>query len=195
MKTRLFRQGRRPAYLIFSFLLATSLVGGCDAKSAAQQAREQAAREPVMSDVTKFREFSLTIYGYNYTDSGLGNFEVNGRGGGNLSVSSLSGGGGSSACCAALYTPLPPNHKVHVKWTRHANIWCEADVPFRGPVPSNAEYLEVHFYRDGHIEIAATPDASPPRLRLERLHENSRHTDPSLNVNNDDKFARCKDGY
>lgn len=148
-----------------------------------------------VSQTDEFRSFSLTIYGYNYTDTEIGSFEVNGRGGGNLAVSSPTSAGGSGVCCAALYTPLPQSKAIRIKWTRDGDRWCEQDVPFGGPVPANARYLEVHFYRDGHIEIAVTHENSPPRFSLERLHGNSRHRDPALNVNNDEKYSRCKDGY
>lgn len=170
------------------------LFSGCAARGGAQETQ----RQPVIADVSKlneFRRFSLTIYGYNYTDTGLGSFEVNGRGGGNLEVSTPTAGGAKHACCASLYTPLPAGNKIRIKWNRQADIWCEQEVAFEGPVPSNAAYLEVHFYRDGHIELAATPDFSPPRLKLERLHHNSRHADPALNVNNDDRLSSCRNGY
>ncbi|PAS94129.1 MAG: hypothetical protein CGU28_14280 [Candidatus Dactylopiibacterium carminicum] len=115
--------------------------------------------------------------------------------GGNISVSTPTAGGSKSTCCASLYTPLPPDNSVHIKWTRDSKTWCEAKVPFSGPVPANPEYMEVHFYRDGHIEVAVTETSSPPRLKLERLHGNSRHQDKSMNVINDEKFARCQRGY
>ncbi len=177
---------------------------GCDASHVQAQPRVLTPGSPgvvakgateTVGNVDGFREFSLTIYGYNYTDTEIGSFEVNGHGGGNLAVSSPTAGGGKSACCAALFTPVPKDHKIRVKWTRDSDTWCEQDVPFVGPVPAHAEYMEVHFYRDGHIELAVTQTNSPPRLTLERVHGNSRHTDPSMNVNNDNKYSRCKLGY
>lgn len=190
-------QARRLARVLA--LVLAPVIAACDAGPMAARPSEAAASQPVIADVAKlgeFREFSLTIYGYNYTDTGIGLFQVNGHGGGNLSVSHLSSiPGGSSVCCVPLFTPLPKGNKVKIKWNRYANVWCEQEVPFEGPVPSNGEHMEVHFYPDGHIELAVTPDFSPPRLALDRSHENSRHTDPSQNVNNDSKFSRCKDGY
>lgn len=149
----------------------------------------------VVDDVKEFRSFSLTIYGYNYTDTEIGSFEVNGRGGGNVAVSTPTSAGGSSVCCAAIFTPIPRDRPIVIKWTRDGDTWCEQDVHFTGPVPSNAEILEVHFYQDGHIELAATARPSKPRLNLERLHGNSRHADPKKNVINDSKLARCRLGY
>ncbi|KAF7598136.1 MAG: hypothetical protein CGU29_14665 [Candidatus Dactylopiibacterium carminicum] len=153
------------------------------------------AAGPKHEKVEPFRAYNLTLYGYNYTETEIGSFEVNGAGGGNISVSTPTAGGSKSTCCASLYTPLPPDNSVHIKWTRDSKTWCEAKVPFSGPVPANPEYMEVHFYRDGHIEVAVTETSSPPRLKLERLHGNSRHQDKSMNVINDEKFARCQRGY
>ena len=147
------------------------------------------------ADVKTFKAFDLTIYGYNYTDTEIGSFEVNGRGGGNLAVSTATSPGGSGVCCAAIFTPLSTDRPTTIKWTRDGDTWCEQDIAFTGPVPSNAKYLEVHFFQDGHIEIAATAESSPPRIRLDRLHGNSRHSDPNQNVINDTKQSRCKRGY
>lgn len=182
--------------LAMAFLVC---IAGCNAQSQQTQAKLPASNAASAANdvahINEFREFSLTIYGYNYTDSELGSFEVNGRGGGNLEVSTPTAGGSKSTCCAAMFTPLPKDKKMTIKWNRDGDTWCEQDVPFSGPVPSNAEYMEVHFYRDGHIELAVTPVNSPPRLKLDRLHGNSRHADPSMNVNNDSKYSRCKLGY
>ena len=188
---------RWPVKLLSACLL--SCVSACGAEPPSQQAKRSATltanKTMDVAQLDVFHEFGLTIYGYNYTDTAIGSFEVNGRGGGNLAASTATSAGGSSVCCVALFTPLPKTHTMTVKWNRIADIWCEQEVPFTGPVPANAEYLEVHFYRDGHIEIAATAVNSPPRLKLERLQRNSRHTDPTLNINNDAKYSRCRDGY
>jgi hypothetical protein len=188
---RLVRVG---AKALGSLALATTLAG-CTQQSAQAQDTKSGAVLPVVDDVKEFHAFSLTIYGYNYTDTEIGSFEVNGRGGGNLAVSTTTSPGGSSACCAAVFTPIPRGRPFTIKWTRDGDTWCEQDVYFTGPVPSNADILEVHFYQDGHIEIAATARPSKPRLKMDRLHGNSRHADPGRNVVNDTKFSRCKLGY
>lgn len=189
---------RRLAVVGLALSLVLQSFGGCSARATVGPHHGPVVTAPFMANVAKlneFRRFSLTIYGYNYTDTGIGLFEVNGRSGGNLAVSTPTTAGGSSLCCAALFTPLPAGNKLRIKWNRNADVWCEQEVAFEGPVPSNAEYLEVHFYRDGHIELAATAAPSPPRVKLDRLHRNSRHADPSLNVNNDDKLSNCRNGY
>lgn len=169
-------------------LLFILLIGANLGSAALSAGPKRAKAEP-------FRAYNLTIYGYNYTDSYIGSFEVDGAGGGNLEVSIPEAGGGKSTCCTSLYTPLPPNNTVHVKWTHDGEIWCETKVPFSGPVPAKPEYMEVHFYRDGHIEVAVTETNSPPRLKLERASPGWRYAERAQNINNDHKFARCQRGY
>ena len=134
--------------LAATFLVAVSACSDATSASGSAPAKANAlanANSQDISQVDEFRSFSLTIYGYNYTDTEIGSFEVNGRGGGNLAVSTLTSAGGSSVCCTALFTPLPQRKVIRIKWTRDGNRWCEQDVPFSGPVPVNARYLEVHF--------------------------------------------------
>lgn len=137
--------------------------------------------------------YSVVAYGYNYTDTYIDSFEVDGAGGGNLAVSTLTAGGGGHTCCAIVTSGLPPGTPFIVKWTRDRKRWCEQEVLLTKPVPPEPRYLEVHFYPDGKIEIEATRRASPPRLKLERVSYARRHE--TNNANNDEKYARCKDGY
>jgi hypothetical protein len=65
----------------------------------------------------------------------------------------------------------------------------------RPPIPAKPEYFEVHFYQDGHIEVAVTETDSPPRIVLGRSGRGTRHLNENQNVNNDAKFAGCKLGY
>ena len=141
------------------------------------------------------KTYNLTVYGYNYTDEGIYSFEVNGQGGGNLYLSTPTSAGGSGVCCISLSTPVTLPKKFKVRWTRGLprGFWCEQEVMLRGPVPPDPEYFEVHFYQDGHIEVAVTPRASPPRLKLPEHTHDERHA--TGNVINDDKFAFCKHGY
>ncbi|MBN8471406.1 DUF3304 domain-containing protein [Corallococcus exiguus] len=48
------------------------------------------------------KPISMEINGYNYTDLAIDSFEVNGQGGGDLSVSSTTSGGGKGTCCLGL---------------------------------------------------------------------------------------------
>ena len=139
------------------------------------------------------KSYSVTAYGYNYTDTYIDSFEVNGSGGGNLAVSTFTAGGGGHTCCAVVTTGLPIGYKFKVKWTRDRERWCEQEVPLTKAIPPEPRYLEVHFYPDGKVEIEATQNASPPRLKLERFSRGERNE--TNNVNNDEVFSRCKDGY
>jgi hypothetical protein len=139
------------------------------------------------------KRYSVIPFGYNYTDGYIDSFEVDGAGGGNLEVSIPAAGGGKSACCARISSGTPPTRPIGILWTRDRKRWCELTVYLTAPVPIEPRYLEVHFYQDGHVEIAATQKASAPRLKLDRASYARRHE--TGNVNNDEKFARCRDGY
>lgn len=141
------------------------------------------------------RSFGLTVYGYNYTDTYIDSFEVNGQGGGNLEVSIPTAGGGGSVCCVSVTSDMPLPWPYTIKWSRniYKKIWCEQTVLLHGPIPREPRYFEVHFYPDGHIELAVTEEASEPRLKLERFSRGKRHE--SGNSNNDTKFSKCKHGY
>lgn len=179
---------------LFSLFLLLPLLASCSQLTGGRSLSSGMPRHYVGGG-EPFRSHGLTIYGYNYTDYGIYSFQVNGRGGGNLLPSSPYSTGGSSVCCFSLYTPMRANKTVKVKWSRGKpeDIWCELEVPLRGPLPDKPEYLEVHFYQDGHVEVAVTEEMSPPRLKLERYSNGQRHA--TGNVINDDKFARCQRGY
>jgi hypothetical protein len=53
----------------------------------------------------EYRRFSVTVVGYNYTDTGIGYFGAAFGPGGNVEVSTPTAGGGKSACCGAV-SPL-----------------------------------------------------------------------------------------
>jgi hypothetical protein len=138
------------------------------------------------------KRYSVVPYGYNYTDTYIDSFEVNGAGGGNLAVSTPTSPGGGHTCCLTLVSGIPIGTEFKIKWTRDRTRWCEQTVRLTKPVPIEPRYFEVHFYVDGHIEVEATQRASAPRLALDRFSAGERHE--TGNVDNDDKFARCKDG-
>ena len=154
---------------------------------------ETALPKEYESDGITPKRYSVVAYGYNYTDLYIDSFEVDGAGGGNLEVSIPTAGGGKHTCCTTLVSGLPLGTEFTIKWTRDRERWCEQTVKLTQPIPLDPHYLEVHFYPDGHIEIEATQRASPPRLKLERYSRGERRE--TGNVNNDEKFARCKGGY
>jgi len=100
------------------------------------------------------KRYSVVPYGYNYTDTYIDSFEVNGAGGGNLEVSIPTAGGGGHTCCMTLVSGLPLGTEFKIKWTPDRTRWCDQTVRLTNPVPIEPRYFEVHFYLDGHIESA-----------------------------------------
>ena len=176
--------------LVISLLL---LIAGCEPQQAA--GKVPAVESHMSADTAPDRTYNLTIAGYNYTDTGISSFEVNGQGGGNLEVSVPTAGGGKSACCVTVHSPLRAPQPVTIKWSRDVETWCEQTVLLQPPLPAKPEYFEVHFYEDGHLEVAVTESVSSPRLSLERHGPGRRHPNMNMNVNNDSKFSRCRVGY
>ncbi|MCD2518437.1 DUF3304 domain-containing protein [Massilia sp. G4R7] len=134
------------------------------------------------------RQVSLSLVGYNYTNRYINEFSVGGEGGGNLYVSSPAGGGGGTVCCAK-YWPGVKGYKVKVRWQTGAcyykvrasdshevhqrlfPFFKEAEVEVDERATDRARYMEVHFYPDGSVQVAATEHPSPPRLVLDRERE------------------------
>jgi Protein of unknown function (DUF3304) len=137
--------------------------------------------------------YSVVAYGYNYTDLYIDSFEIDGAGGGNLAVSTPDSPGGGHTCCARVSSGLPLGYKFNIKWTRDRKLWCQQDVPLTKPIPKDPHYFEVHFYSDGKVEIEVTQRASRPRLALDSFTYARRKE--TGNVNNDEKYSRCKNGY
>lgn len=133
---------------------------------------------------------SLGITGYNYTDTYIDSFAVNGTGGGNIEVSYATSGGNGATCCANIPADLPLPTTVEISWRRDgASLQCKQTVLLDGPVAPNPGYLEVHFYQDGTIQVAITELPSPARLKLERFNRIQRKAQG--NVDNDNKFSEC----
>jgi hypothetical protein len=174
-------------------------MGGCQppppsGPTSTAPAADSASQVPVERQANGTpKRYSVVAYGYNYTDTYIDSFEVDGAGGGNLEVSIPTAGGGKHTCCTMLTSGLPLGTEFTIKWTRDRKRWCEQTVRLTKSVPTEPRYLEVHFYQDGHIEIEPTQQASPPRVKLDRFGRGERHK--SGNINNDEKLSRCKDGY
>ena len=100
---------------------------------------------------------SVTLVGYNYTERPIYTFSVNGGGGSNIFVG---GGGAKMSCCTEITVGQP----VEIKWLydttekqylaglREEKRSTTVIVP--PPTVPEAEYLEVHFYPDHHVELA-----------------------------------------
>jgi hypothetical protein len=146
-------------YFVQIVALSFMLLGaGCDAKNASG---------------------ALGIVGYNYTDRAIAEFSVNGNGGGNIYLSSPDSGGGKTVCCMSVSpgTKLPLTMEVQWTWDRVENEKRKvlrpeesrtATAVLTGPLPTKPTQFEVHFYPDGHVEVAVSDNYSPPRLKLER---------------------------
>jgi len=164
-------------------LLTIALLCACEPAGSAPGAADKAS-EP----------HALGIVGYNYTDRYIDQFYVNGQGGGNLDVSGQRGGGGGIVCCIGWRDGTPLPQKMRIKWvaggcmktltdsdgytfTAPLHTFKEQDVQLTGPVPKNPHYFEVHFYPDGHIEVAITEMDSDPRLKLSRAREKPTYAD------------------
>ena len=171
-------------------LVSTILVlGGCNAPP------PPAAAATSAEDLPPMREHGVTIYGYNYTNRAFGSFEVNGHGGGDLSVSTPTAGGGKHTCCGSVFAPTSFPIPYTVKWTQEDDIWCEQTVVLPPVQVLEPKYLEVHFYPDGHIELAVTEDFSEPRLQLERAGRFIRYEKKKKNQIVIHESTKCRDGY
>jgi len=132
----------------------------------------------------------LALFAYNYTDTYIDSFTVNGAGGGNVEVSEGPEGGGKRACCAPISADTPLPIPVEITWKRDGEVpYCRQTVLLNGPIPPNSNTFEVHFYPDGSIQVAITDDSSPSRMKLDRFNRIQRKA--SGNINNDSKFSEC----
>lgn len=129
----------------------------------------------------------LTLTGYNYTNRHIDRFSVNANAGGNLHVSSPTGGGGGSMCCVRYLVGAKP-WQLRIRWQSDACVYTrtysdgeqdeeihyyfqERQIVLDKAIADRPNYLEVHFFPDGHVEAAVTEDSSPPRLRLSKERE------------------------
>ncbi len=129
------------------------------------------------------RSISLALVGYNYTNRYIDSFSVDDQGGGNLYISSPTSGGGGTVCCVQ-YWPGAEEYKVKVRWQSGACYYQvrasdsdevyqrlhpyfkEAEVNVADQEGQRSRYMEVHFYPDGKVQVAATAEPSRPRLSL-----------------------------
>ena len=143
--------------------------------------------------------YSLGIVGYNYTETGIIDYSVNGTGAFNLGVSTEHSGGGSTICCfgwaPGMKLPMP----IRIEWTRDEATWCRKTVMLTEPGPLEPNTFEVHFFPDRHIEVAITDEYSPPRLKLARAGRDYRVAkDPRREgadaQKKDAELAECREG-
>jgi Protein of unknown function (DUF3304) len=172
----------------------------------AQQASGGSALSSATASAPTAESVSLLLQGYNYTDHYIDSFSVNGQGGGNIFESGPSSGGGKSACCVSWWTGSRLPIKIKVKWVagycvyreqnpysfgerfieKRRSLWKEQEAFISEAVVVKPRALEIHFYRDGHIEAAVTAGDSPPRVALQRDADYNR---PGVSQ----EFPRCAD--
>lgn len=154
------------------------------------ETKATAAIGKIDADSHPKRGSSLTIRGFNYTDTYISSFSVNGVGGGNIEVSDRQSGGGGGACCARLPAearfPLP----IEIAWKRDGDApYCKQTVLLEGPTPAKPYALDVHFYQDGTIQVAISEFEANVRVKMDRFNYVQRKA--TGNANNDAKFSRC----
>lgn len=148
------------------------------------------ARLPTGTGHTPAKMEGLTIVGYNYTDTYISDFWVNGAGGGNIEVSSKDHSYGGGTCCAAIPADTPLPLTVRIEWKRDGDVpRCRQTVLLEGPVPANPRYFEVHFYQDGKIKVALSDYPSVPHVLIDRFDSTKRKR--SGNVVNDTISGTC----
>jgi len=163
---------------MFWVLLALSACDGSYKPTPGRTETTQAPRQSIKSE--------LAIVGYNYTAKHINSFDVGPVGGGNVHLSSETGGGGGIVCCFSFQPDVGPR-TINVEWTdsickynvaTHSNGATtftvhrelrKSLVEIATPVPSDLQYLEIHFYPDGMVQAAITETISPPRIVLSKL--------------------------
>jgi hypothetical protein len=122
------------------------------------------------------RRIPVDIIGYNYTNSPIGSFSVNGYGGGRLSLSTPTSSGGSPMCCYYFMPGVGFPYQVEVEWAPSASDgpWTKTKAWITEPKTDRPQFLEIHFYPDGHIEGELAEDYSLPRLMLTKKSANER---------------------
>ncbi|MBU6487040.1 MAG: DUF3304 domain-containing protein [Burkholderiales bacterium] len=124
----------------------------------------------------------LAIEGHNYTNRYIDSFtvaeeEAKGAWGGNVFLSYPTSGGGGGTCYVMLEPKARKLVQLRIDWTLdrvddvtgHAiapQIKKQTWVTVNPPFPTDPKNFEVHFYRDGHVEVALTHWLSPPRISL-----------------------------
>lgn len=169
--------------LVGTWLLLAIGLCGCQPGAGPAAAVPAAAASAAEPQAEPFKSYSLTIEGYNYTDRYIDHFTVNGQGGGNVFLSTPTSGGGGGACCVSWWTGTKLPKLVRIAWSasycsmKEKTSYGEefvtvqpyfkvVDVPIHGPIPKKPGYFEVHFYKDGHVEVAITEFPNLPRVQL-----------------------------
>lgn len=160
--------------------------------------RAQHSRAAAQVEMADDQYVLLDFVGYNYTDRYIGNYSIDGQGGGDVRLSSPTSGGGGIVCCVKLLKGKANPVIVRVRWQFNGctylvksmitgraheythDFYKEADVEIYPVAGINPSHLESHFYPDGSVQLQLTEHLSLPRLSLDE-----KRPDQS-------KFPRCK---
>lgn len=174
-----------------SILFTLALLAACDPSTL--EPRHQPKPQASSSYFTK--PAGLGIHGFNYTDRVIELFSIDGRGGGNIAVSSPTSGGGKTTCCLRWYPGSQLSRPVKIEWMRYKNdkeFWCKKTVMLKAPFPEKPTDVAVHFMPDGNIEVELTEGYPELKLRLENYDDGHRRKEG--NTVHDEQTAECRDG-
>lgn len=134
------------------------------------KAISNAEMDEMLRIVKPGKQIKVDLVGYNYTDKYIESFNVNGYGGGQIFLSSPTSGGGGAYCCFYYIEGIGFPFEVEVKWTINASegSWKTAKALIPEPKVGVPKMLEVHIFRDDHVEVELTDWYSPPRVELPR---------------------------
>ncbi|MDZ5456593.1 DUF3304 domain-containing protein [Azohydromonas lata] len=147
-------------------------------------------------DYLTAKPIGLGIHGFNYTDLVIEWFSINGRGGGNIAVSSPTSGGGGTTCCFPWRAGRISAMKVEIEWMRIVNQkrrWCKKTTMIQPPFPDKPFAVAVHFMPDGSIISEITSNFPKTKLQLERYDPG--HRKESGNAIHDEEVAECRHVY
>lgn len=178
--------------------LICGMLAGCQPSGSPSQPTAPAEAAPERPLSSKRRQHHmLPIAGYNYTDRVIGGFSVNGQGGGNIGLTVRTSLPSGSTCCVGWLEGSELPRTVSVQWVssycmRSAEaygdkflirepLWSVTDVQLEGPVPADPKNFEVHFYRNGKVEVAITRESSVPRVLLDMTPDEA--TRPGMTIN------------
>ncbi|MFO1251141.1 MAG: DUF3304 domain-containing protein [Inhella sp.] len=174
-------------------------LAGCQPVGSALQGTEaaQTAAAPASAPAKHGKHHLLAISGYNYTDRIIDGFSVNGQGGGNIPLTVRSSRPSGSVCCVGWLDGSALPRKVTVQWVSgycmrphkldgdktliRELLWSITEATLEGPVPQDPKNFEVHFYRNGRVEVAITHESSLPRVLLDMTADEA--TRPGMTIN------------
>lgn len=155
--------------ILILLMVAISLLSGAHARK---------SETPVSENEEK--TYMLGIIGYNYTDSYIATFSIEGQGGGFVRLSSPTSGGSGVVCCV-LFSKKPEwPIQVHIRWQSggcrvyaknrqygHDRFYYkESIVNVEKGSSSHPSHIAVHFYKDDSVRVRLMDDLESPLVLL-----------------------------